>query len=125
MQHSNRQQQKRIVERLSFSPTTAKRVRWEEWELTIVAPHTVAVTNASYGDAKADHTYTVTVAPAADDPDLLVPLHCTCPADQYTEDEACKHRVALAVCGGPVVLDAAMAFTRDHDETSRAKVGAP
>lgn len=36
-----------------------------------------------------------------------MPAECGCKADQYNEEEDCKHRVALASIGGSVVLDAA------------------
>lgn len=105
--------QKRIVTELNFGVNTAKRAAWEAWELRVAAPMQVEVTNASYGvTRKADHRYTVTVDHRDDG--LIVPLHCTCPSDQFGEAD-CKHKVALAIRGGPVVLGAAVAYTGDHD----------
>lgn len=99
--------QKRIaVEYLSFGSRTAKRVTWESWEFTIVGPHLVNVTNASYGFLKDEHSYTVGVAVRDG---VAVPAECDCPADIHREPD-CKHKVALATIGGPTVLDAAVAF---------------
>lgn len=120
MKEHTSDRQKRIVQQLNFDARTAKRVRWTEWEFTIIAPHQVRVTNASYGSEQADHTYTVTIADH-NDADVVVPLHCDCPADHYNEDD-CKHKVAVAVCGGPVVLGAAMAYTTDRDAQSTTRV---
>lgn len=110
--------EKRIVERLTFGAKTAKRVAWEAWEFTIVGPHTVEVTNASYGCEKADHTYLISVAVRDG---AGVPAECECPADTYNENYDCKHKVALATVGGPTVVNAALTFedpapdTRDQD----------
>lgn len=95
------------VEYLSFGAKTAKRVTWEAWEFTVVGPHTVEVTNASYGFEKDDHAYEVGVEERDGVP---VPAECGCPADQYNENYDCKHKVALATVGGPTVLNAALAF---------------
>jgi len=120
MSENTTDRQKRIVQKLEFDARTAKRVRWTEWEFSIKAPHQVCVTNASYGAEKSDHVYSVTIAEDEDDADLFVPLHCDCPADHYQEDD-CKHKVAIAVCGGPVLVGAAMAYATDGDEVpSRA-----
>lgn len=43
-----------------------------------------------------------------------MPDKCECPADQYNDEYSCKHRVAVATIGGPVVLGAAMAYTSDE-----------
>ena len=107
--------QKRIVDRLGFGGMTAKRVAWGDWEFTVVAPGVVAVVNAAWGPEQATHTYHVTVAPDEHDPTLFVPQECECPADDWRKAYDCKHKVALAVCGGPVVLGAAVAFTGDDD----------
>jgi hypothetical protein len=103
--------EKRIVDQLSFGRKTAKRVTWEAWEFEIIGPQQIEVTNASYGFEKADHRYVVTVE---DQGGLFVPDKCECPADQYNEEYSCKHRVAVATIGGPVVLGAAMAYTSDE-----------
>ena len=104
--------QKRIVQELTFDSRTAKRVRWTEWEFTIQAPQQIRVTNASYGIEKDSHIYTVAVANCESHDGLYVPLACDCPAYHFGGDEtACKHMVAVAVCGGPVLLGAAMAYT--------------
>jgi hypothetical protein len=100
--------EKRIVNQLSFGEKTAKRVTWEAWEFEIVGPQQIEVTNASYGFEKDDHKYVVTVEEQGG---LFVPDKCECPADHYNDDYSCKHRVAVATIGGPVVLGAAMAYT--------------
>lgn len=62
------------------------------------------MTNAAYGFEKDDHSYLVGV----DDRDgLLVPAECQCKSDRFREGYDCKHKVALATIGGPVVLEAA------------------
>ena len=116
MRDNTTDRQKRIVQELTFGARTAKRVRWTEWEFTVDAPHQIRVVNASYGSEQADHTYTVTVGDHDEHDDLLVPLHCTCPADHYG-DEDCKHKVAVAVCGGPVLLGAALAYAPARDDS--------
>jgi hypothetical protein len=93
------------VEHLNFGAKTTKRVTWEAWEFTVVGPHQVEVTNASYGFLKDDHSYTVGVE---EHDEVTVPVECGCPADRHREDYACKHRVALATVGGPTVMDAAL-----------------
>lgn len=107
METTESSQDKRIVEQLSFGAKTSKRVGWESWEFTVVGPHQVEVTNASYGFEKDDHAYIVGVA---ERDGLVVPTECECPADQYNEEYDCKHKVALATVGGPTVLNAALAF---------------
>jgi hypothetical protein len=96
---------KRIVETLNYGSKTAKRVGWEQFEFAVEAPHLVRVTNASYGCEKDEHSYLVGVE---DRDGLLVPAECECPADKYNEEYDCKHKVALATIGGPVVLQTAV-----------------
>lgn len=93
------------VEYLNFGAKTSKRVSWESWEFAVEAPHLVRVTNASYGFEKGDHSYLVGVE---DRDGVLVPAECECPADKYNEEYDCKHKVALATVGGPVVLEASV-----------------
>jgi hypothetical protein len=99
--------QKSAVSSLRFGKKTAKRVAWEAWEFTVVDPGRVRVTNASYGVEKEKHSYVVTVEESDGRP---VPTECECPADRWSEDYDCKHKVALATVGGPVVLQAAQEF---------------
>ncbi|SEO88733.1 SWIM zinc finger [Halorientalis persicus] len=109
---------KRIVNELNFGAKTSKRVGWEAWEFAIEAPHLVRVTNASYGFEKEDHSYLVGIE---DRDGVLVPAECECPADKYNEEYDCKHKVALATVGGPVVLQAAVDCptpTVDTEETT-------
>lgn len=106
-----------IVQQLDFSPKTAKRVASEAWSFTVVAPFQVLVTNESYGNLKDEHSYTVTIRERGD---YLVPHACECPADTHGE-QACKHRVSLAVIGGPVVLEAARDFPAEQSNTASAK----
>ena len=106
------------VEYLSFGAKTAKRVTWEAWEFTVVGPHLVEVTNASYGFEKDDHTYTVGVKECDG---LAVPAECDCPADMYREDYDCKHKVALAAIGGKTTLDAAVAFSPHSTPVGESK----
>ncbi|WP_218962307.1 SWIM zinc finger family protein [Halorubrum persicum] len=114
MRQNTSASEKRIVEQLDFGPKTAKRVAWETWELTVVGPYQVEVTNASYGFEKDDHAYVVGV----DERDgVPVPAECECPADVHRERD-CKHKVALATVGGPVVLNAALAFENDAAPSS-------
>lgn len=105
MEDSTTTADKRIVEELNYGSKTAKRVGWEAWEFAVEAPHLVRVTNASYGYEKDDHSYLVGVE---DRDGLLVPAECECPADKYNEEYDCKHKVALATIGGPVVLQTAV-----------------
>ena len=95
------------VNQLNFGRKTAKRVAWEAWEFTVVGPHQVRVTNASYGFLKDEHAYVVGVKERDGQP---VPAECECPADLYREEYDCKHKVALAAEGGLPVLKAALAF---------------
>lgn len=104
--------EKRIaVENLDFGAKTAKRVAWESWEFTVVGPHQVRVTNASYGFLKDDHSYTVGVDLRNG---LASPAECECPADIH-HDQDCKHKVALATVGGPTVLNAAVEAEASRD----------
>lgn len=50
---------------------------------------------------------------------VVVPAECACPAGRYREEYDCKHKVALATVGGPVVLKAARDFhaTSDSEAT--------
>ena len=102
-----------VAETLNYGAKTAKRAAWEAWSLKIVDPRKVRVTNESYGCEKDEHRYIVTVE---ERDGLFVPAECECPADQYNEDYSCKHRVAVATIGGPVVLSAAMAFESDESK---------
>jgi hypothetical protein len=105
MTDNNATADKSIVAELNYGKKTAKRVGWESFEFAVEGPHLVRVTNASYGFEKADHSYLVGVE---DHDGLLVPAECECPADKYNEEYDCKHKVALATVGGPVVLQAAV-----------------
>jgi hypothetical protein len=105
MQSTDSSSEKRIVDELNFGAGTSKRVGWEAFEFSVEAAHLVRVTNASYGFEKDDHSYLVGVE---DRDGVLVPAECECKADRYDEQNACKHRVALATVGGPVVLQAAV-----------------
>jgi len=105
------------VDHLNFGAKTSKRVAWESWEFTVEAPHLIRVTNASYGFEKADHSYLVGVEARDGVP---VPAECECPADMYNEEYDCKHKVALAAVGGPVVLEAATKVPTTRDEPKRS-----
>ena len=94
------------VEHLEYTPRTLKRVEWESWEFTVVGPHLIEVTNASYGFEKDDHAYTVGVEVRDG---VAIPAECECPADVH-HDSDCKHKTALAIVGGPTVLNAAVDF---------------
>lgn len=83
------------------------------WSLTIVDPRKVRLTNESYGFEKDEHRYVVTVE---ESDGVIVPVECECPADQYNEDYDCKHKVALATIGSPVVLGAAMDYKSDESK---------
>lgn len=96
---------KSIVGELNFGAKTSKRVTWEAWEFTVAGPHQIEVTNASWGAEKADHSYLVAIE---DRDGVPVPTDCGCKADRFREDYDCKHKVALATVGGPVVLQAAI-----------------
>ncbi len=112
------EEKRTAVEQMNFGAKTAKRVGWESYEFTVVGPHQVKVTNASWGHEKADHSYVVGIE---ERDGVAVPAECGCKADQYREDYDCKHKVALASVGGPVVLQAAVEYaipTVDDDETT-------
>ena len=98
--------EKSIVDQLDFSAKTARRVTWEEWEFTVVGPHQVEVTNASYGYLKDDHSYLVGIEVRGG---RALPVECQCPADIH-HDQDCKHKVALAAIGGQTVLNAAVQY---------------
>ena len=107
MATTSRTEEKRTaVEHLSFDSRTAKRVTFEAFEFTVVGPHLVEVTNASYGYLKDDHSYVVGVEERGG---VALPAECECPADVHREPD-CKHKVALATVGGPTVLNAAVNF---------------
>ena len=95
-----------IVDQLDFTVKTAKRVAWESFEFTVVGPHQVEVSNASYGYLKDDHSYIVGVEVRGG---RALPAECECPADVH-HDQDCKHKVALAAIGGPTVLEAATKY---------------
>lgn len=105
MTDNNSAADKSIVNELNFGAKTSKRVGWEAWEFSVEAPHLVRVTNAAYGFEKEDHSYLISVE---DRDGVLVPAECECPADKYNEEYDCKHKVALATVGGPVVLEASV-----------------
>jgi len=105
MEATNCSPEKSIVQQLDFDASTAKRVGWERFEFTVVGPHQVRVTNASYGFKKDDHSYVVGIEKRGGVP---IPAECECKADLHNEDQDCKHKVALATIGGPTVLNAAV-----------------
>lgn len=107
------------VEHLDYTSRALDRVRWEAHEFTVIGPHQIRVTNASYGYLKEDHAYTVGVEMRDG---LAVPAECECPADIH-HDTDCKHRVALAVVGGPTVLNAAVNFGRPTPDRGVATDG--
>jgi hypothetical protein len=97
---------KHVVEALNFGSKTTKRVSWEAWEFTVVGPHQIQVTNASWGPLKDDHSYVVGIE---ERDGRAIPAECACKADQYRDDvRFCKHKVAVATVGGSVVLKAAV-----------------
>lgn len=106
MQTTNASEEKRTaLEHLNYGAKTAVRVGCAAWEFTVSGTDKLAVTNASYGYLKDDHSYTVTI----DDVNgVAIPETCECPADQFNDDYDCKHKVALASIGGPTVLSAAL-----------------
>lgn len=103
-EHNSAAEKRTAVDQLSFGAKTSKRVGWEAFEFSVEAPYLVRVTNASYGFEKGDHSYLVGVE---DRDGVPVPAECECKADRYNDDYDCKHKVALATVGGPVVLQAA------------------
>ena len=72
---------------LAFSRRVRRRAEYEALAFSLV-PDGVLVRNESYEDP-ANHEYIVHVTDG-------VPVACDCPADAYFE-EACKHRVAVAM----------------------------
>ena len=63
------------------------------------------------------------VFPCHSDILTTVPTECECPADEYSDEYDCKHKVAVAVVGGPVVLGAAVAYTSREEPPLRADGG--
>jgi hypothetical protein len=49
---------------------------------------------------------------------VIVPRECECPADRFSDDYDCKHKVALATIGGQVVMKAAAPFPEKSLESS-------
>ena len=107
--------QKSPVQHLNFGAKTAKRVAWEAWSFQIVGPLQVLVTNESYGVEKDLHAYVVAVEDVGG---VIVPRECECPADRFRDDYDCKHKVALATVGGPVVMKSAAAFSIESPEST-------
>lgn len=105
MTDNNSTADKSIVNELNFGAKTSKRVGWEAWEFEVEGPHQIRVTNASWGFQSSDHSYIVGIE---DRDGLLIPAECGCKADRFREDYDCKHKVALATVGGPIVLQAAI-----------------
>lgn len=97
---------KSIVGQLDFTRNAIRRVTWEAFEFSLVGPHQVRVTSASYGYLKDDHSYVVGVEERDGVP---IPAECECPGDVH-HDTDCAHKVALASLGGSVVLNASMNF---------------
>jgi hypothetical protein len=106
MENTTATADKSIVEQLDFDAKTSRRVGWETWEFSIAGPHQVEVTNAAYGFLKDEHSYVVGIKKRGG---ILVPAECECPADVHREPD-CKHKVALATMGGPIVLNAAINY---------------
>lgn len=101
----------RLLDALGAAEQTTERAHDEPFEFRVVAPMLVEVTNAKYDpEIRAAHRYTVTIA---EEDDLFVPIHCSCPAYHYRRDShgACKHMVATVLCGGPPLLGAAAVYT--------------
>mgnify|MGYP002762972437 CR=1 FL=1 len=115
MEANESSKQKSAVEYLNFGAKTAKRVTWEAWSFRIVGPLQVLVMNESYGVEKDAHAYVVAVEDVGG---VMVPRECECPADRFRDDYDCKHKVALATVGGPVVMNAAAAFSEKSLESS-------
>jgi hypothetical protein len=88
---------------LDFNGRTRKRAEWEAFEFEIAGPYQVRVRNASYGEAMHEHAYVVGIE---DRDGVLVPAECECPADLH-HDRDCKHKVALAIRGGSLLMQAA------------------
>jgi hypothetical protein len=86
------------VDELAFDAPTGKRAVYEALTFSVGAGY-VEVTNESHDDPDA-HCYRVDVVDGE-------PVRCGCPAAQYHcgPDEACKHRVAVALA--PAVCEAA------------------
>ena len=103
-----------VFEQLAFDTKTAKRVAWSEWAFKIVAPFEIEVRNLSYGHFADDHVYRVMVDEQG------VPISCTCPGFKHyhgPNDRVGKHMLAVATVGGPTLLEAARAFSLNHEPT--------
>ena len=99
-----------ILDYLSYDPMTARRATLEAFEFTITGPGQVAVSNASWGDSRNDHTYTVQVGVRDG---VALPVSCTCPGYEHhygPKEQADKHMLALATVGGPTLLRAALDY---------------
>ena len=107
-----------VLEKLAFDTKTVKRVAWSEWSFTIVAPFEIEVQNLSYGHLVDDHTYRVMIDEQG------VPVSCTCPGFEYHHEPSGrvgKHMLAVATMGGSTLLEAARAFSQDHEPTGAAE----
>jgi len=103
-----------VLQKLAFDTKTAKRVAWSDWSFTIVAPFEIEVCNLSYGYLADDHTYRVMIDEQG------VPVSCTCPGYEYhhrPKGRVGKHMLAVATVGGPTLLEAARAFSPNHEPT--------
>ncbi|MFC7174233.1 SWIM zinc finger family protein [Haloplanus litoreus] len=103
--------EKTAVEYLNYGEKTAKRAEYEAWSFRLAGPLQVLVTNESYGVEKDAHAYVVAVEDVGG---VIVPRECECPADRFRDDYDCKHKLALTLGSGPVVMEAAAAFLRNH-----------
>ena len=74
-------------DRLAFTTRVAKRAQYEAFEFSVIEGG-VRVRNCSH-DEPAEHEYVVSVEDG-------LPTACECPADDRFDD-ACKHRVAVAI----------------------------
>ena len=99
-----------VLDYLSYDSMTARRATLEAFEFTITGPGQVAVSNASWGDTRNDHTYTVEVE---DRDGVALPVSCTCPGYRHhygQQEKVDKHMLALATVGGPTLLQAALYY---------------
>lgn len=85
------------LEELDVTTRVVKRAQYEAFEFTVDGDD-VQVRNCSHVDPS-EHEYCVIVRDG-------LPVSCSCPADTRF-DEACKHRVAVAI--RPPILEAATA----------------
>jgi hypothetical protein len=107
-----------VLQKLAFDTKTAKRVAWSEWSFRIVAPFEIEVCNLSYGHLAEDHTYRVMID------EQSVPVSCTCPGFEHhhgPNGRVGKHMLAVATVGGPTLLEAARAFSLNHEPTGASK----